>query len=209
MRYFNKINHAKNLPDTYRKDKDSNNYKILETERSAGEELNRTLGQIFDILDLDNATGSTLDLYGEKVGQARGEASDDQYRIMIRAKAVRNLADGSYPSILRALCITFGCDESEFKFEDSANSCTVQATVFPVTTINEAGFTALQAMAIIKSLLPICVTLDPITVDGTFIFADGENEYDENAGFTDVEGGTIGGTLSTIYGTENEYILPV
>ena len=90
---FNKLNHAKNLPDAYRKDKDSNNYKILEVERDAVSQLNAMLNQIYEITDLENATGKTLDLYGEKIGQDRGKATDEQYRVLIRAKAVRNLVN--------------------------------------------------------------------------------------------------------------------
>lgn len=208
MRYFNKISHVKNLPDTYKKDVNSNNYKILETERAECEYLRNVLSSIYDILDLDNATGKTLDNYGERVGQSRGNASDEQYIIMIKSKIMRNLSDGSYKGILNALCATFSCDSKDFKFEETTDPCTIKATVFPIAQINEAGFTAKQALSIIKSLLPICVTLEPIAVDGTFEFADGEGETDNDKGFSDVEGGTIGGTFGTIYGGDGE-TLPI
>lgn len=206
---FNKLNHAKNLPDAYRKDKDSNNYKILEVERDAVSQLNAMLNQIYEITDLENATGKTLDLYGEKIGQDRGKATDEQYRVLIRAKAVRNLVNGSYQTICDAMCATFGCDKSAIKFVDTDKPCHIEATVFPIVEIAEAGFTASQAMAIIKSLLPICVTLEPIFIEGSFVFSDVENDIDENAGFTDVEGGTIGGVFGSIYGTTDEIVLPI
>lgn len=199
---FTKTNHVKNLPDTYRKDANSNNYKILEIERSACETLRTALNSIYNILDLDNATGATLDFYGGRVGQARGETSDAQYIVLIKSKIMRNLCNGSYKEIVDALCATFGCNPDGFKFEETSSPCTIKATVFPVEQINEAGFTATQALAIIRSMLPVCVTLEPIAVDGTFEFADGEGVTDNNAGFTDVEGGTIGGTFGTIYGGE-------
>lgn len=209
MRAFNKSNHVKNLPDTYRKDKESNNYKILEVERDAGTDLNEILSQVYGILDLDNAAGKTLDLHGEKIGQERGSATDEQYRIMIRAKAARSLVNGSYPSICNALCVTFGLNKSDICFDDAHNMCCIEFSKFPVEKINEAGFTEQQAMAIIRSLLPICVTLESISFGGTFTFADAENEMNENEGFTDVEGGTIGGTLGTVYGADEENVLPI
>lgn len=208
MRYFNKTNHAKNLPDTYRKDVNSNNYKILETERDACEVLRKTLNEVYGILDIDNATGETLDMYGERIGQPRGNTTDEQYIILLKAKIMRNLANGSYKGVCGAICATFGCDNTALKLEESDNPCTIKATVFPVSEINAAGFTAAQALAIIKSLLPVCVTLEPIVVDGTFEFADDEGIIDDAAGFTDVEGGEIGGTFGWIYGGEGS-ALPI
>ena len=209
MLKFDRLNLSNNLPDTYRKDVDSNNYKILAIERDSVGKIDDTLAQITKILDIDTAEGAVLDLYGEEIGQVRGAATDAQYRIMLKAKATRNLSNGTYQSIVNAMAITFNCDKSEIKFEDAGTPCTVNVTVFPVSEINEAGFTTNQATAIIKSLLPVCVTLNPISVGGTFCFADGEGEYDNDAGFTDVEGGTTGGTLSEIYGVDNESILPI
>lgn len=208
MSEFNRENFAKNLPDAYAKDSKSNNYKILETERLAGVKLRETLKDIYDIMDIDNTTGKTLDLYGARFGQLRGEATDDQYRIMIKAKLTRNLANGSYKSICNALCASFGCYPWELCFEE-VGGCTVRATTVPVEKINEAGFTATQAKALIKSMLPVGIALDDIVVGGTFCFAAGEGETDTNAGFTDVEGGTIGGTFSTIFGAEEEIPLPI
>jgi hypothetical protein len=205
---FNKENHAKNLPDTYRKDNGSNNYKILEIERVTCEKLRTELQDIYNILDLDNATGSTLDMYGERVGQLRGNATDAQYIIMIKAKIMRNMANGSYKSICDAVCATFGCEKSDILFEETSAPCTIKATVFPVVQINEAGFTATQALAILRSLLPVCITLEPIMI-GSFCFAEGEGEIDTNAGFTDIEGGTTGGTFSVAFGADDETTLPI
>lgn len=205
---FNKINHAKNLPDTYRKDVDSNNYKILEIERSACERLRDALRDIYGILDIDNARGKTLDMYGERVGQLRGNATDEQYIVMIKAKIMRNMANGSYNAICDAICATFGCEKSDILIEETAEPCHVNASVFPVTQINEAGFTATQAIAILQSLIPICITLDPILI-GSFTFADGEGDFDDEKGFTDVEGGTIGGDFAVVYGSDEETVLPI
>ena len=208
MARFNRENFVKNLPDTYAKSTSSNNYKILEIERTASETLRESLGEIYEILDIDNATGKTLDLYGERVGQARGLMNDDQYRVLIKAKIMRNLVNGTNQAICEALCYTFGCERSDICMTEYM-PCVIMVTEFPVEKVNEAGFTATQALTIIRSLLPICMTLEPIVVDGTFCFAAGEDEYDDSAGFTDVEGGTIGGTLSSIYGAEENIPLPI
>lgn len=206
---FDRTNLARNLPDTYRKDKDSNNYKILAIERDAVGTLDETLAELAEMLDIDMATGAVLDLYGDEIGQLRGNATDDQYRILIKAKAARNLSNGTYTSVCNALSITFNCDKSAIKFEDGDTPCSVKATVFPVVEINEAGFTAPQAMAIIQSMLPICVTLEPIVVDGTFVFADTEGVIDTSKGFGGYENDTVGGKFGAIYGANDEETLPV
>lgn len=208
MTAFNRDNFAKNLPDTYAKSTDSNNYKILEIERDAGEEVRKTLESIREIIDIDNATGATLDLYGKRYGQSRGVATDDQYRVMIKAKIARNLVNGSNGAICNAICATFGCDSSDVWLTEYS-ACVVMFKAFPVEKINEAGFTPKQVLSIIRSMIPAAVTLEPIVVDGTFCFSDSENDIDNSKGFCDVEGGTIGGTLSTIYGAEEETELPI
>lgn len=205
---FNKVNHVKNLPDTYRKDKDSNNYKILEIERDAVSCLNDGLLQVFDVLDLDKATGKSLDLYGEDVGQARGESNDEQYRVLIRAKAVRNLVDGSYESVCRALCITFGCDRSDIVFRERLQACSLQAE-FSIMSLVKADFTLQQMIETIESLLPICVTLDIFVLNGSFTFGKDEYEMSDIEGFTDVEGGTIGGMLGGSFKINGKELIPI
>ena len=38
---------------------------------------------VFDCLDLNQASGKTLELYGDTMGQRRGLLNDEQYRYMI------------------------------------------------------------------------------------------------------------------------------
>ena len=207
---FNRKRHVKNLPDAYRKTTpDSNNYKILEIERAECDILRETIQAIDAILDLDNATGKTLDLYGERVGQARGVADDAKYLLMIKAKILRNLTDGSHVSLIDVLCQMFSCEPSEIHIVDDDGPCTVKIVNMPIGVIVRAGFTASQTLSIIKSLLPVCVTITSFMFEGTFEFSDSENDYDENKGFTDVEGGTIGGYFGIISGDENDDILPI
>ena len=86
--WYNKVHPAYNLPDAYAKAPTSNNYKILEIERRESEFLREGLKNIESILDINNATGKTLDLYGGRVGQKRGLATDDQYRVLILARII-------------------------------------------------------------------------------------------------------------------------
>lgn len=209
MNTYNAENHALNLPDKYRKTSDSNNAKILEIERLEGVKIRESLYQVEAILDINNATGKTLDLYGGKVGQPRGSATDEQYRIMIKAKVSRDLCNGSIPSIVNALAETFGCDKSEIQLKEAEKDCTVELVTLPLDTLVTAGFSLSQITALIKTIIPIGVTVETLMYEGTLEFSDSEEEYDENAGFTDTEGGATGGYFGYLAGEETETVLPI
>lgn len=207
---FNKEDLAQNLPDSFRKDSDGNNWKILENERLAVEEHLNDVYDIYNILDLDNAYGKTLDYYGERVGQSRGQATDEQYIAIIKAKIMRNLGNGTFPSVIASLCATFDCNVEEVKIEESEEEpCLVQKVTLPLYILINSNMNLAQVTALVKSLLPICVRLEAIELTGTFEFADGEGDYDETKGFCDVEGGSIGGYLGYDPRDKNEPILPI
>lgn len=206
---FNKDNYAKNLPDSFQKNTDSNNYKILENERLSVEEHLTDLYCVYEVLNIDNAYGKTLDRYGERVGQPRGLATDSQYILMIKAKIMRALGNGTYPSVLRSLCITFGCEPEQVYIEETDEPCLVNMVTLPLDILNKSGMTVNQVTLLIKSILPVCVRLDSLSLEGTFEFAEGEGVYDEAKGFCDVEDGSIGGYLGYMSSDENEPILPI
>lgn len=222
-------NLVKNLSDAYKKSKDSNNYKILEIERVACDDLRSVLRQIYNahaeteadegIINLNNARGKTLDLYGNRVGQARGQATDSQYLLMIKAKIMRNISNGSYPSIVAAMCMTFACEPSQVLITDGEKPCTVKIVSLPLGAINNAGLSTSQTLAIVKSMLPAGVTVSDFQFDGTFEFGEAETDYDETKGFSEgvlnedgtmsAENGNLGGYLGAIQGDEQDTLLPI
>ena len=215
MSEFHFNNHAENLPDCYNKNEQSNNYKLLLIEKEAVDALRKDNTDVFEALDINNATGYTLDLYGAMVGQPRGVATDSQYRYMIRSKIMRNVSAGDYDSVIKSVIATFDCspDEVYIKAKEDGEGnfvpCTVEIVVLPLAVINKAGLTTRQTVQLIKQLLPVCVTLESFLFEGTFCFSDVENEYDENAGFCDVEDGTLGGYFGILYGEDDEPELPI
>lgn len=202
-----KDEHVKNLPDCFKKSTDSNNFKILEIERRTVNEFRSTLKEIDDSLDLNLAKGATLDLYGDVVGQERGRATDEQYRMMIRAKILRNLSNGSFTSVLECLSKTLNCDKSDISVKEGADPCVAEINL-SLKVINAAGFTANQATALIKALLPIGISLENSLYEGTFEFGELETDYDEEKGFSD-DAGTIGGYLGMTAGENQDIILPI
>lgn len=210
MAEFNFDNLAKNLPDCYKKSEQSNNYKILEIERYANAELRDSLNEIANILDIDNAAGATLNAYGERFGQPRGKATDEQYRTMIKSKIVRGLSNGTYKDVLDALCFTFGCDINDILIVESPEKpMTVTVEKAPLEQIIRAGFTSEQAMQITKSLLPIGITLESVTFNGTFTFGENEGEYNEVEGFGETTDGEIGGYFGWMDSQNPEDYLPI
>lgn len=195
MGEFIKANHVKNLPDSFCKSTESNNYKLLELERLTLEDYRKTLQELFDVIKLENAGGKVLDMYGETVGQLRGKATDEQYILMIKAKLMQNLSNGSYPSILNALCTTFDCKPEDVYIEESDMPCTVNVVRLPLEAVVKADISPENTTKLIKSLLPVGVNLQSYLYEGTFSFSDVDNEYNPNEGFCDTEGGTIGGYL--------------
>lgn len=198
-----------NLPDCYKKDKGSNNYKLLELSKKNVDAFRECLISIENSLNLNNARGATLDLYGKLVGQSRGLATDEQYILLIKTRIMRNLANGSNNGVVDALCAILNWKQSQVHITDTDNPCEVLITV-PLGSIIEAELTVKQFNQLVKSILPVGVVLSANTIyEGTFEFSAAENEQDETAGFCDVEGGTIGGYFGALSSEENETVLPI
>lgn len=161
---FNREDHVRNLPDAYRKDEGSNNGRILEIEKSATDKLREAVSAIFDSLDIDKATGSTLDLYGEMYGQARCNFTDEQYRLKIRQRIAMASASADYNSIVNALAGMIGAPVEAICLEDAAESCNVDVKHFPYDTLQAAGFTVPQAREMIESLLPAGVRITGMNI---------------------------------------------
>lgn len=131
------------------------------------------------------------------VGQLRGKATDEQFHIMIRSRIVRNMSNGDYNSIINAVCMIFDCDPGEVYILEKDTPCVVELIGVPYAALSSAGLGLENAVKIIKELLPAGIRLETFILNGTFEFADTADEYDENAGFGDIEQ-TIGGYLGMV-----------
>lgn len=203
---FNRENHVKNLPDAYRKTPESNNAKLLGIEKSETDRLREEIAAIYDSLDLDLATGKTLDLYGEMLGQERGAATDEQYRALLKSRITRNLSGADHNSIVNAICLTFGCDPADVLLTETDGKCEVTLEGVPFDAINRINLDVTAATQVIERLIPAGVKFTILGFAGTFEFGSTEMEYDEEKGFADVEQ-TMGGTLG--YVPDNGKVLPV
>ena len=176
-------NSAYKLPDSYRKDKDSNNYKLLELTGQQANDLKKDFRAIYDCLDLDTVTGRTLDLYGLMLDQKRGLLNDTQYRYILYTAIGRNIGQGTYDSVMDIIVRMFNTEHGQVTLDDFELSevdkpCKVRLTRFPLFVLINAGFSSKQAVQMIESLLPICVTIEADNFEGTFEFSDVDDEYD-------------------------------
>ena len=203
---FNRKNLVKNLPDAYRKTPDSNNAKLLEVEKSETDRLREEIAAIYDSLDINLATGKTLDLYGEMLGQKRGAATDEQYRALLKSRIIRNLSGADHDSIVNAICITFDCDPADILLTETDGKCEVTLEGIPYAATNRINLDATTATQIIKMLIPAGVNFPVLVFGGTFEFGGSEMEYNEEKGFADVAQ-TIGGSLGFV--PESGKVLPV
>lgn len=204
---------VKKLPDCYEKKPTGNNYKLLSLSQNLTGQLKNTLIDLEKSLDLNLASGETLDLYGAMYGQSRGGFEDIRYRYLILTKIGRNMVCADYNSVLNHLVKMFNCHQGDIALEDvemtESGNCRVKLAKMPLFVLVNAGFTSRQAMAMIDMLLPVCVTLDEdADFEGTFCFADSENEYDDKAGFANDEQ-TIGGYFGLLAGEDEETPLPI
>lgn len=200
---------VKKLPDSYAKETSSNNYKLLNINEQAVADAKKDAQDILNAVDIQQATGHTLDLYGDMVGQKRGALTDKQYRFMILTRIGINVVQGNYKTVIECIKNMFGCKASDVVLKDSEKPCKVDLETFPVGVLVNAGFTSKQAVKMIESILPVCVTINDTNFTGTFEFADTAEEYDVNAGFGNVEQ-TVGGYLGLLLGDdENSPILPL
>lgn len=151
---------------------------------------------------------------GIRWDSCRGLLNDEQYRYMILSQIGRNVVQGDYNSIMHALVLMFGSKMGDITMDDleiveDDRPCVVKLTKFPVFVLVNAGFSSRQAVAMIETLLPICVTLSADNFEGTFEFSDSVNEYDESAGFGDIEQ-TVGGYLGLYLGDDDKIpVLPI
>lgn len=202
------MKNVERLPDCYRKGPESTNYKLLEINSGAVSELKTDIRAVVDALDLNLAGGRTLDLYGDMLEQRRGVLDDEQYRYMLLSRIGRNIVQGDYASIMAALVLMFNGRQGDITLDDmdlyeEERPCVVKLTKFPVSVLINAGFTSSQAVRMIEMLLPICVTLAADNFEGTFEFAELEDEYNESAGFAD-PGQTFGGYFGLLLGEDYE-----
>lgn len=197
MKEFAYKNPEYNLSDAFKKALDSNNYKLLHINSESKSGIEQTFDDLNRLLDIDNADGVYLDMYGKMFNVKRGQDSDDKYRIQIKSKIGQNFTDGRHEKIIEILAFVLQCDTSDIKLKNGETTGSVVIEDIPLNVLITAGFDTSRVNSLIEDLLPVGVTLKSFVYSGTFEFGTGENEQDNTKGFANADG-TIGGYLGLV-----------
>ena len=164
MKSFNYERLEKNLSDYYDKNENSNITKIFKLIKQSQSKFDDEIAFLQESLDIYNAKGKTLDLYGDIYGQLRGSMDDDKYRLFILLKIAQNRAGSDHASIVNALVSALGIPPETFKLTDGEISGNVNVEIFPYDVLQTAGITPQQVRAIIEEMLATGVSLYNLNV---------------------------------------------
>lgn len=180
-----------------------NNLKILKLISEGLDELEVTFELINSWKDVDKAKGTTLDMMGKEIGQPRGQATDEIYRLLIKGKMLSVSSKGDINTIINIISTIFNVEPSEFDIQElytEGRPAMLKINKIPLDVVVNAGMTGDELVFLIKQSVAGGVGLDSIELDGTFEFVE-TLEQGSDIGFADMEM-TTGGTLGAIFGKE-------
>lgn len=191
------------LTDVYNKFPTSNMGKLFQLVAEPLEEIKRDLELTEEWLSIDKAQGTTLDLHGARVGQKRGKASDDIYRVLIKAKIAQDFSDGTINSMIESLALTVNSEKSAIKLKELWQEGIPRALRLeglPIAALNKVGLTAGQFAYIVQKVAPAGVRVESVNLVGSFSFSSQRtvSESSTTAGFAPLDqstGGTLGGSI--------------
>lgn len=202
------------LSDAYNKNPQSNIGKIIGIIVSEFEELQDVYEKLDEWRSIDKAEGVVLDDIGIDIGQYRGTASDEIYRILLKSKTARELSTGDTNTIIAILSMAIGAEKSEIGISETwfdeyePEPCGIKLIEIPIRRLNEVGMTGRQFARFVAAAVAAGVAVKSIDLQGSFEYGSIDEEYDEEKGFADINQ-TIGGYYGSLYQPENEQDLPI
>src|SRR5690606_29633775 len=203
------------LPDAYAKRVTSFLSKFFEVIEPEFAELHETFERIEAWRSIDNAEGAVLDEIGFELGQPRGMATDEIYRIMLKSKTARDLSTGDRNTIIDVLAMALNTDKSEIGiFEtwmdpDDPEPAGISLMKIPVRRLVEVGMSGKQFIQFVAAAVAAGINVRRIELTGTFEYAEGPDEFDEEAGFSDVNEPDVGGYYGELFEPDYEQDLPL
>ncbi|QXJ39599.1 hypothetical protein BV455_02965 [Parageobacillus caldoxylosilyticus] len=204
------------LTDRYRKDPDSNIGKIIKILTDELDLIKETFDRMEEWEDVEKAEGVVLDDIGKDIGQPRGAATDEIYRILLRSKVARNLSDGTIDTIIRVLSIALNADPKEIRIQELCEDpvhpepAAISLIQIPLRRLNEVGMSPKQFAQIVKKTVAAGIRVASIELTGTFSFSSqsATSEYSDTEGFSDINQ-VIGGYLGAAFADSDDSNLPV
>lgn len=201
------------LTDALEKSESSTIGKIFVVFNQQYQDVQETLKQMEEWIDVGKAEGKELDEIGADINQPRGLANDAQYRMMIRSKRARGSSDGTYNAIIDTMSKTLNCKPTDLKFtsviaQGGDEHLALVVERIPIDVINNAGLTQSQLVALVEQVAPSDVRVASANFEGSFRFSSIYSEVETSEyGFS--SNGTDGGSLGVIFVPANDVVLPI
>lgn len=96
------------ISDHWVKDHNGNLYKLLDTYNGGFEQISDMANQVEEWRAIQDAKGTTLDLFGQDLSTSRPTQKDDSYRFLLRLKVLLSRAQGTLPSITHITSTALG-----------------------------------------------------------------------------------------------------
>lgn len=201
------------LPDSYNKDKCSNNYKLFDIISAEFDGIFTMFSDIQVNLDIDKAYGKTLDKLSSNLGQRRGQVNDSVLRTIVKAKIMSEFGTGTVNTLLDIINFILTDPNVKNQIKDMWNDPDYPEEaafkiVSPVESVLGTGLTINQFVNLMLRVKGAGVKM-LADFTGTFEFGD-ISEYDSeyDTGFAD-ENQTVGGTLGAFYDPAEDTPLPI
>ena len=88
-----------------------NMYKLLDTYNTGFEQISDIADKVERWRAIQDAEGTTLDLFGQDINTSRPTKEDDPYRFLIKLKVLLSRAQGTIPSIVHITSTALGTDK--------------------------------------------------------------------------------------------------
>lgn len=99
------------ISDHWVKDPRGNMYKLIDTYNTGFEQISDMADKVGRWRAIQDAEGTTLDLFGQDINTSRPTREDDPYRFLIRLKILLSRAQGTIPSIVHITSTALGTDK--------------------------------------------------------------------------------------------------
>ncbi|WP_028545753.1 hypothetical protein [Paenibacillus taiwanensis] len=178
-------------------------------------ELSETIARISSWKSIDNAEGAALDMIGGNLGQPRGQATDEVYRMLLRSKLARMNASGNLNSVIEVLALALNTSPDEFRLSERYNDlfepepAAIHVNEVPYEKLNSVGLSPGQFVSLVEKLVAAGVRVGQVELMGTLALASLSDTLESSDyGLAD-EAMTVGGTLGDLYVPGNDYELPM
>ena len=202
------------LPDSYVKDRISNNYYLFQCVTPEFDLIKKTCEELRKSLDLEYAYGGTLDKIGRNVNQVRGSTTDIVLRTLIKAKIAADMSEGTIKTLLDVIGFIVGDETGQSRIDELYNIIgegqepAAFQIVVPIEGIIDAGITVNQFVQLMVHIKAAGVRIYA-DLQGTFEFGEiTEYGFEYDTGFADIDQ-TIGGSIGILYDPENDDPLPI